>query len=141
MSDNPSVNRCLKDKAFDHIDHALGRPIFPLRKSYRNYFAIDASEALAAQFRGSPHWKETASAGGMSYFSVTTAGRQALAAYLVGLDEPWGAFTVSYRGQKRIIPAKSRGKAKYTYYLDISDVRPDLTFLAFARAATVRRAS
>lgn len=28
------VNRYLKDKAMDHIDHALGRPVDPMDETY-----------------------------------------------------------------------------------------------------------
>lgn len=41
---NPTVNRYLKDKAMDHIDHALGRPVDPLRESYRNHFYLCSDE-------------------------------------------------------------------------------------------------
>ncbi|MCL8000024.1 hypothetical protein M8994_17445 [Brucella sp. 21LCYQ03] len=40
INDNPTVNRYLKVKALDLIDHGLGRPTFPLQETYRNYFAI-----------------------------------------------------------------------------------------------------
>ena len=76
------VNRYLKDKHFDRIDHALGRPVDPMVKSYRNHFAADAGSDLAAMFRASDHWREGRSDGDMAYFFVTDAGRAALRDHL-----------------------------------------------------------
>ncbi|MBN9525723.1 MAG: hypothetical protein J0H82_05960 [Alphaproteobacteria bacterium] len=141
MTDNPSVDRYLKDKAMDHIDHALGRPIWPLKKSYRNYFAIDTRSDLANSFRASPHWRFTGSAGQMAFFSVTEAGRHALQSHLASLHAPTKAFTVAYGGQTAIVPAATPSRARYSRWLAISDCCPDLTFAEFLRDATVRLAA
>ncbi len=57
--ENPPVNRYFVDKHFDHIDHALGRPIYPLRETFRNHFATDANGGRATDFDASPHWTKT----------------------------------------------------------------------------------
>lgn len=127
--DNPKVNRHLEDKAMDHIDHALGRPVWPLRESYRNNFAIDDESDLAKVFDASPHWEKRGVNGAMAFFSVTQAGREALADHLKQQAKPARAFVVTFDGHSTIIPAKSPGAARYAYFLKISDVLPDLTFV------------
>lgn len=139
---NPSVNRCLDDNAFDHIDHALGRPTFPLRESYRNYFATDVRSNLSIAFDASPFWElRNVTPCAMAYYSVTEHGRQALADHLAAEPAPWRAFSVTFGGFTSIVPERSRGKARYAAYLRISDCFADLTFGAFAKAATVRVAA
>lgn len=135
--ENPSVNRYLKDKAMDHIDHALGRPVWPLRESYRNYFATDSESDLAKAFEASPHWKRRNVAGRMAYYSVTQSGREALAEYLKQQDNAARVFVVTFDGHSRIVPAKSHGAARYSYFLEISDCFSDLTFVEFARQSRV----
>lgn len=140
MTDNPSVNRSLKDKAFDHIDHALGRPLFPQGETYRNYFATDAHGTLAWSFDQSAFWGKSGQDGTMAYYHVTTSGRQALAIYLAEHDRQH-AFEVTFRKHSRIVPALTAAKAKYSYFRDISDALPDLAFVDFAAEARVRRAA
>lgn len=139
MNKNPAVNRYLRDKDIDRIDHALGRPTFPMSETYRNYFATDASGDLAISFGYSPYWEWFARLGDMDFFSVTEIGRRKLADHLETLEEPWIGFAVTYLGHTTIVPAKSRGRARYLLFLDISDSRPDLTFSEFCRATSVRR--
>lgn len=143
MSENPSVNRHLHDKAMDHIDHALGRPIWPLRETYRNHFATGIGQTLALEFEASPYWRRLPANGSMAFYAVTDAGRQALANHLGGLDvdERHRAYVVSYEGQSWIEPAKSRGRARYSAYLKISDVFNEITFADFCRSTTVRAAA
>lgn len=140
-SENPSVNRYLKDKAMDHIDHALGRPIYPCAETYRNHFAIDAGSELAVGFEASPHWEKTGQHGSMAFYSVTDAGRQALAAHLSKMENPWQPFIIEFDGFTTIVPAKTRSKAKYAYYLRVSDSWSELTFSAYSKRVKVRRAA
>lgn len=139
MATNPPVDRYLRNAAIDHIDHALGRPIYPLRESSRNYFATDAGGELASAFEASDHWGLTGVSGDMAYYHVTDAGRRALAEHLAGLDAPWAAFAVTFEGHETVVPAKSSGAARYRHYLRISDAWADLTFADFCRGSTVRR--
>lgn len=140
-TDNPSVDRCLLDKAMNNIDHALGRPVDPLRETYRNYFAVGDTSAKAAAFRASPHWIFTGGMhGGMVTFSVTTAGRQALREHLREVGDKHRAYLVTFDGHTEAIAATTPAKAKYEYWLRVSDVCPDLKFGAFCRAATARLA-
>jgi hypothetical protein len=138
---NPSVNRWLADKHMDHIDHALGRPIWPLRETYRNHFAISVGDPLAAEFDGSLHWTKNFEQSGNAFYSVTPEGREALATHLAELPLQAQPFEVALDGFRRIVPALTRGKAKYAYYLDVSDSCPDLTFSDFCKRSTVRRAA
>lgn len=138
---NPSVNRYLEDKAFDHIDHALGRPIYPLRESHRNYFATGSSGEHAARFESSPFWRKTGQRDDMAFYSVTDAGRKALCDHLASLPKPHHAFVVSFAGYTRIVPERTRAKARYAYYLEISDCDCDLTFRDFSKRCSVRRAA
>ncbi len=132
------VNRSLPDKAMDHIDHALGRPLDPMRKSYRNHFA--ASQSLAIEMGKSPYWSfngRTPGDNALSFFSVTEAGRTALADYLKQIGDPHRAFVVSYRGASTTVVATSPDNARDSYYLDINDVLPDLSYDEFLRGAKV----
>ena len=46
-----TVNRYLADPAMDDVDHALGRPLDPMRESYRNRYAVDAGDAAGRGIR------------------------------------------------------------------------------------------
>ena len=138
MSANPTVNRYLKDKAFDHIDHAIGRPVDPMRESYRNYFATDANSELAAQFNDSPFWRcNGTSVCGMAYFSVTEVGRAALRDHLKAIGSKTRVFHITLDGYTSEVAAESASKAKYQHWLMVSDVNPDMTFAAYQRRAKV----
>lgn len=141
MSDNPPVNRYLKNTAFDHIDHALGRPTWPLRESYRNYFATGMDGAQAQAFSASPYWALSGVQGNMAYYHVTDAGRTALAAHLASPGSEWRPYLVTYRGFERVVPAKSRSAARYRYFSALREVVPDLRFVDFAADARVRVAA
>ena len=135
-----SINRYLKDKPMDHIDHALGRPFNPMVEGYRNHFAIDTAAPLADQFRASPHWKHTGTApGGMAFFAVTDTGRAALRDHLKAIREPHKAFTVDLCGFEMTVIAKSRGKAFYDAFLRASDSM-GLDFRDFCHLARIRKA-
>lgn len=135
----PPVNRCLKDKAFDHIDHALGRPTWPLRESYRNGFMTEFDSEYGRAFRASPHWEAgPVIPGGLTCFQVTAAGRAALEAHLKALGVH-KRFTVTFAEQSTVVSAETPAKARYSRWLDLCDLLPDLTFGAFQRRSTVRR--
>lgn len=137
------VNRSLKDKGMDHIDHALGRPVDPMVESYRNYFATSAGSKEALAFASSPYWDTHGSTepSRMVYFFVTEAGRKALKQHLKEIGDKHRLFAVTYQGQTQAVVAVSAAKAKYSLWLDISDCFCDLKFGSFARAASVRLAT
>lgn len=136
---NPSVNRYLQDKAMDHIDHALGRPVDPMRETYRNKFATSGPEADAMS--ATTYWEEFAQHGSMRFFGVTDAGRKALAEHLTAIGDKTRNYAVTFEGQTSYIAAESAAKARYSTWLEISDVFPDLTFKAFCRGVSARRAA
>jgi len=137
------VNRCLKDKAFDHIDHALGRPVDPMAETYRNHFATDADSKEGKAFAASPYWDRHGSTepGRMTFFFVNQAGREALKQHLKEIGDKHRLYDVSYLGQTQSIVAETAAKAKYSLWLDISDCFCDLTFATFTRQASVRLSS
>lgn len=138
MNRNPSVNRYLKDKSMDHIDHALGRPVDPMGETYRNHFATGVDSQEAKAFGASENWELDGLVRGMAYFSVTDAGRKALADHLTQIGDKHRLYDVTYEGQTQAVVALSAAKAKYSLWLDISDCFCDLTFAKFARTASVR---
>lgn len=133
------VNRYLKDKAMDRIDHALGRPVDPMAEGYRNYFATHEGQ-IADSFRASPNWQHDGARGSMLYFSVTSAGRRALHDHLREIGDLHRQFAVEWAGLELSVVATTRGKAKYLAYLGASDCDPDLTFKQFCAEARVRLA-
>lgn len=143
MANNPAVNRYLKDKMMDRIDHALGRPIWPLRETYRNYYATGASGPLASEFMSSPNWERLGQRDDMAFFAVTETGKQALTEHLARLDagERHRAYIVTFESYKTIVPAKSRAHARYSQWLTIRDVYSELTFGEFIKDSSVRVAA
>lgn len=137
------VNRYLKDKAMDHIDHALGRPVDPMLESHRNHFAVDAGSKTAQAFDASPYWRQNGKGpqGGMAFYHVTEEGRQALKAHLKEIGDKHRLYEVTFKGNSTQLAAESAAKAEYQFWLDISDCFCDLTFGKFCRAATVRKAA
>ena len=138
MTENPRVDRYLKDKAFDHMDHALGRHFDPAGETFRNYFATKAGGKLAQQFDASPWWALSGVRDTMAYYHVTAAGIAALKAHL-SVHAPINAFVVSFNGYSSTVTAKSASAAKYSYWLSISDIYSDLTFIEFCRSARVQK--
>ncbi|MBJ6722398.1 hypothetical protein I2750_19550 [Bacillus sp. PR5] len=136
INDNPKVNRYLKDKVIDLIDHALGRPTFPLAETYRNHFATDADSNLAKEFSKSLHWRKTGQNGDMAFFAVTELGRHALADHLKQLPDN-KIFVVSYWEWTKIVTAKSRAAARYDVFLEVSDCG-DISFGEFLKVSSVR---
>jgi hypothetical protein len=138
MTENPRVNRYLKDKTFDRMDHALGRYFDPAGETHRNYFAVQAGSDLASEFNRSPYWALSGQQGDMAYYYVTDAGIAALKAHLAEFA-PISAFVVWFDGHSRTIAAKSSSAAKYSYWMEISDICSGLTFIGFCRRARVRK--
>jgi hypothetical protein len=134
-----SVNRYLKDKAMDHIDHALGRPADPLAESYRNYFATGENDP---KFVGNPHWQAGSRYPGGRYFHVTDEGRKALKAHLAAIGDKHRNYVVTIKGYGEMAPraAKSHGAARYDAYIDFSDYHHDTTFGEFQKISNVRLA-
>ncbi len=142
-----TVNRCLSDKAMDKIDHALGRPIDPLAETHREHYCVDKGSSEADIFRASPHWDAGEPSDlnqSLAWFYVNRAGREALAAHLKQIGDPYRAFIVRYgddgEWEDRVV-AKSASAARYRKFLDVRDAYPDLTFLEFCATARVRRAA
>jgi hypothetical protein len=140
LTENPRVNRYLKDKAFDHMDHALGRHYDPAGETHRNYFATEAGGKLSQEFDASPWWERGSARDDMAYYRVTEAGIAALKSHLAEYA-PISAFVVSFNGYSSTVTATTASKAKYDYWLGVSDVYSDLTFIEFSRGARVRRAA
>lgn len=138
MTGYESCNRELNDRMMDHIDHALGRPVMPLKESSRNYFAVDTGSDLAAEFSASPWWQMLGRQGCMSFFGVTEAGRHALAEHLRKISDRWRVFELTFGEHSRLMSERSAAKARYAWWLDISDLLPDLTFFDFCRKTRVR---
>lgn len=136
INDNPTVNRYLKDKVIDHIDHALGRPTFPLKETYRNHFATEVDSDLAKKFSRSPNWRKSGQSGDMAFFSVTDLGRHALADHLKQLPDN-KIFVVSYWDWTKIVTAKSRAAARYDVFREVSDCS-DISFREFLKVSSVR---
>lgn len=119
-----SVDRYLSNETFDHIDHALGRPIDPLGDTYRNRYVIDVRNPEVSDFRSSPFWKEDGRIGDMIYFRVTDHGALALFAHLKQIGDPHRLFVVSYDDPHQEfggeivleVVGASHGKARYTAY-------------------------
>lgn len=132
------VNRYLNDKAMDHIDHALGRPVDPRAETYRNYFYVIGDTELRHGMASSPYWESAGQTGDGEYFSVTDEGRGALADHLKAIGDKHRRWIVSYGGYHMEVVATTRAKARYSKWLSVSDVRPDLTFAEFQRNSTVR---
>ena len=134
------VNRYLTDKAMDHIDHALGRPVDPRAETFRNYFYVIGETDLRRDMSSSPHWQSAGKTDEGEYFSVTDEGRSALADHLKAIGDKHRPWIVSYAGYQMEVVATTAAKARYSKWLDISDVNDSLTFGAFQRSSKVRAA-
>ena len=134
------VNRYLDDKAMDHIDHALGRPVDPLGETYRNYFYVIGDTELRRHMTSSPHWQSSGVVTGGEYFAVTADGRAALAAHLKAIGDKHRRWIVSFRGYDMPTVAVTESKARYSKWLDISDTDDSLSFARFQRESKVRAA-
>lgn len=134
------VDRYLENKAMDHIDHALGRPVDPLAESYRNYFYVIGDTDLRRDMAASPHWRGDGKGGEGEYFFVTGAGRAALAAHLKAIGDKHRRWIVTYAGYEMEVIATTPAKARYRKWLAISDVNESLTFGEFQRNSKVKAA-
>ena len=139
------VNRYLKDKQMDHVDHALGRPVDPLADTLRDHFAVSC-DAERDEFRALPFWREGKTMSGMTWFHVSDDGRRALASHLKEIGDQHRLFEVlydpgGYETWPVPVAATSHSKARYSYYLDVSDCRPDLTYMEFCKDVSVRLAA
>ncbi|EAP88632.1 hypothetical protein OA2633_00035 [Oceanicaulis alexandrii HTCC2633] len=134
----PTVNRTLKNAGFDHIDHALGRPVDPMADTYRDYYALNADSQRVTEFAASPHWERGSIGGGVVVFHVTDAGRKALAEHLKSIADPWRLYAVTFQGFTTHVSGKSHSCAKYGHYLDIADALSDLTFGEYLKGARCR---
>ncbi len=79
--------------------------------------------------RNDAHWK-----------TVAFVTRQALAAHLKAIGDQHRRFIVSWGGYDMLTIAVSASKARYSKWLDISDVDDSLTFAKFQKTAKVRLA-
>lgn len=128
------VNRYLKNKDMDHIDHALGRPVDPINGGHRNYFysMVEGDERFPP-----PYWQDR----GKGYYSVTHEGREALSDHLREISDKHRLYIVSYKDTDMTpIAATSRSRARYRKWLDVSDLDDGLTFAHFLRKSKVRLA-
>lgn len=123
----------MQNRAMDQIDHALGRPLDPMAETYRNFYATGG--AIADEMAASPFWQEGRRGRDMRYFAVTDEGRKALARHLREIGDPHRSFRITFDGHERTVVAASRGKARYSHFLDLRDVMPDLTFVDYCRRA------
>jgi len=131
------VNRYLKDKAVDRIDHALGRPVDPMGSTDREYYATDRPDLDG--LIGNPHWRLNTRQGCMQYFVVTNLGRAALRDYLRSVGERTRFYSVRFDDlDLSSVAATSHGAARYQAYLNLDS--SDLTFGDFCRHSRVRLA-
>jgi hypothetical protein len=131
------VNRQLNDKMFDHIDHALGRPLDPTGDTKRDHFCADINGAEHAMFAASPFWFQGRLFEDMVYFHVSAAGRQALKDHLRDIGDANRLWSIAYDGYEMSQVAATRSKARYLKWMDISDAR-DVPFKEFAKHASVK---
>lgn len=134
------VNRYLKDKAFDHIDHALGRPVDPMAETYRNHYAVNVGSPEVDTMSASPYWRDLGRNGQLYIFAVTIQGREALRNHLRMIGDRNRLYSVVFGDSVTKVVATSRSKARYTKWLELSDCCPDLTFKKFQAEARVRLA-
>ncbi|KIC42214.1 hypothetical protein RA27_02130 [Ruegeria sp. ANG-R] len=133
------VNRYLKNKAMDKIDHALGRPANPKSPTYRNRFCVDTDSTEADAFRASPHWTEGRSGFGSTLFWVNEHGRDALYEHLREIGDKHRLFVVTYQGTEMTpVASTSHAAAKYDAWLKLDWC--DLPFGEFVRETRVRLA-
>lgn len=131
------VNRHLADEAMNAIDHALGRPLNPLGTTYRNYYAAPAD--VAEKFAMTPNWQVgMPMPGGLIPCVVTDVGRKALADHLVAIGDSHRAYDITFEGHTTAVVGVRASKARYSYFLDIRDCIPDMTFSDFCRKSTIR---
>ena len=87
-----------------------------------------------------PPSPKASTAVGLAWYRVTDAGRTALRDHLREIGDPHRAYVIQFDGYERRVIAKSAGKAKYSYWMDLSDSFSELTFAEFCKRARVRLA-
>lgn len=112
----------IKDKHFQEMHHALGRP-WPdeiMGETYRNYFATDVDSSTADRMRASSHWEGGREKFGMVYFFVSDEGRRALVEYMRANVDIQARYRITFRHHEGsvIVAAKSHSAARYAAYLD-----------------------
>lgn len=137
---NPSVNRELKDKAMNRIDHALGRPVNPMEESYRNYFYTYKGDEYHSELEDDPNWFKASIGEDWAVYRVTNAGREALQKYLRAIGSKTRLFVVSFNGFEESQVAKTHSEARYLKWLSVSDCY-DITFGEFMKRCRVRVAA
>jgi len=130
------VNRWLENKRFDRIDHALGRPVNPLHKTYRNHYATEMGGPQALELASDPAWHIGLRSGDMLFFYVTKYGRHALHSHLREIGDRHRIWHIEWDGMHLTQIAESRGKAMYQKWLSVSDTC-DVSFGTFVKAARV----
>jgi len=130
------VNRYLKDKRMDRIDHALGRPVNPLGETYRNYYAIDFNSWQAAEMAADPAWHIGRRFDRMIYLHVTDHGRRALRDHLRQIGDRHRTWIIEWEGMKLTEVAETRSKAMYRKWMSVSDTC-DISFGDFLKSAKV----
>lgn len=138
---NLKINRNLKDKGANLIDHALGRPVDPLRASFRNYFVTTVGAPEAVHMAASPHWNIGKFGGTDSVsFTVNDVGRKYLSATLKAEGFCHRLYDIEYwdgMGTDNIA-AETASKARYSAFLNITDIYEDLSFFDFCKLIKVR---
>lgn len=132
------VNRQMKDKPdLDEVDHALGRPFRP-HDTYRSHYATSCPDQKA-KMRASDWWEEGVTRGGMTWFYVSDAGRDALAEELKDQARYGRLYEVSRPGEwdGGLVVASSPSAARYAAYLK-ADV--DWPFMEYCRGLRIRLA-
>lgn len=124
------------DELMDNIHHALGRPLNASVEPYRNRYCVEFTSPTARAFARSPYWElgDIINNGTMGIFFVTDEGIAALWPWLAAKQKAEGrrVYAVTFDdGDRHLVQAKSRSAAIYSRYLDISDVRHDMTFRDF----------
>ena len=140
MTENPYVERFLDDPMLDDVDHALGRPLWPLRETKRNYFGFPAHSDVVDEFDASPYWRRTGLRDEMVFYDVTDVGRQALVDYLSEHEKHVG-YEVTWNGVSEVFSATSSSQAKYLCFLNVRNAFSNVKFVDFVRNARVRKAA
>ena len=135
-----SVDLVCADVPYGQTQNAWDKPI-PFGPMWQQLRRVTKPDAAIVLMAASPHWAEGKRGVSLRYFYVTDAGRAALAEHLREIGDPHRAFSITFDGHTRAVVAVSRSKARYSHFLDLSEVMPDLKFVDYCRRASVRAAS
>jgi hypothetical protein len=138
------INRSLKDKMFDRIDHALGRPVDPVSKTYRNFFSTDPNSEIGRMLEASGYWDLSYGLDGtVAGFCVNSFGREALKQHLSEVGDKHREYEIFLDDRKlgvnpsdepMAVIAESASKAKAAAYREFSDIFSEVTFKEFMEA-------